>query len=80
MTKRMGLLALALILSTFAFAGSPQPAQAICTGPLCFASPGCCYNWQCDSWCGGRGLGICGGTPQTGGGCCSCAGYGGSES
>ena len=74
MTKRFGFLALALILSAFAFAGSPQPAQAVCTGPLCFASPGCCFDWQCASWCQSKGLGAphCGGTPSTGGGCCSC--------
>jgi hypothetical protein len=74
MIKRMGMLAFALALSAFAFAGSTQPAQAICTGPLCFASPGCCYDFQCDKWCGGRGLGLCDGTPENGGGCCYCGG------
>ena len=76
MIKRMGMLAFALTLSAFAFAGSTQPAQAICTGPLCFASPGCCYAFQCAEWCKNKGLGAphCGGTPANGGGCCSCAG------
>ncbi|HSG40706.1 MAG TPA: hypothetical protein VLE27_13780 [Thermoanaerobaculia bacterium] len=76
MIKRMGMLAVAFTLSAFAFAGSSQPAQAVCTGPLCFASPGCCFDWQCAEWCKLEGLGApkCGGTPQTGGGCCSCEG------
>ena len=72
MIKRMGMLAFALTLSAFALAGSTQPAQAVCKGPDCFASPGCCFNWQCDEWCGGKDLGLCDGTPENGGGCCYC--------
>lgn len=74
MKKRVGLLLLAMALSFLALATTSQPVQAVCTGPQCFASPGCCFNWQCDSWCGGAGLGRCGGTPQNGGGCCYCPG------
>lgn len=74
MKKRIGLFLLAAILTVLAIASTSQPALAICTGPLCYASPGCCFNWQCDSWCGGAGLGRCGGTPQNGGGCCYCNG------
>lgn len=81
MKKRMSMFLFAVALSAAALSSASSPAaQAICTGPLCFASPGCCYNFQCDSWCGGRGLGLCGGTPKDGGGCCYCAGEVGAES
>jgi hypothetical protein len=64
--KRMGMFVLALVLTLAALAVDVQTAAAVCQKPPCFASPGCCFNWQCDSWCGGLGLGICGGE------CCSC--------
>lgn len=69
MKKTIRFFALALALMTVAFAGGPvRNAEAICQRPACFASPGCCFNWQCDSFCGGRGLGLCGGE------CCECQG------
>ena len=75
MTKRIGLLALALILSAAAVAttghAAPRPA---CLKPDCFASPGCCKNVECDAWCGGTGLGFCQGVSGNYGGCCVCVG------
>ena len=72
MTKRVAMFLFAVALSALAFSTTSQPLNAICTGPYCIASPGCCLNSQCDSWCGGTGLGRCSGTPQNGGGCCYC--------
>jgi hypothetical protein len=70
--KRIGMLVLALVLTLTALAFGPAPTQAAaCQPPDCFASPGCCFDRQCDEWCGGRGLGICQGAPS---GCCACAG------
>lgn len=75
MKKRMGLLLLAIVLTTIAFVSGPEPAQASrCLEPDCFASPGCCFDWQCDSWCGGRGFGWCQGADPEFGGCCACVG------
>ena len=74
MKTRIGLFLVALALTAAAILGPPQSAEAACKPPYCFASPGCCFAWQCDDWCGLPGMGICGGGGQ--GGCCSCAGWG----
>lgn len=75
MIKRMGMLAFALALSAAAMTttgyAAPKPA---CQKPDCFASPGCCKNVECDAWCGGAGLGYCGGVFGNEGGCCECVG------
>lgn len=75
MKKRLGLLLLALALTTVAFVSSPVTVEAsACQEPDCFASPGCCFNRQCDQWCGGYGLGFCEGVSGKWGGCCICVG------
>jgi len=71
--KRMGLLLLTLALTATAFVSRPQPARAsACLEPACFVTPGCCFDWQCDAFCGGRGLGVCQGADEEFGGCCAC--------
>src|SRR5260370_38458969 len=52
-------------------AAGPPSAPALqklsfCKPPACFASPGCCTGEQCDSWCGGPGLGAWGGNGSGG--------------
>lgn len=72
--KRMMMVVFALALSAAALTTAPKTAEAACLQPACFASPSCCRDSQCDSWCGGSGLGYCqGATPQNGG-CCACLG------
>jgi hypothetical protein len=69
--KRMAMFVLALALAMTAMVTAPAET-AQCLEPACFASPGCCYNWQCDDWCNAKGAGYCqGATPQFGG-CCVC--------
>jgi hypothetical protein len=71
--KRITLFLFALGLSAAALASAPPfPKLSICRPPACFASPGCCFGESCDTWCGGAGLGRCGGNGS--GGCCWCAG------
>ncbi|HEX4963279.1 MAG TPA: hypothetical protein VF173_20785 [Thermoanaerobaculia bacterium] len=72
--KRMTLFLFALGLSAAAFASAP-PFQklGVCRPPACFASPSCCSGEQCDTWCGGAGLGACSGSGISGG-CCYCIG------
>ncbi len=75
MKNRLSLFLLALILVASAFVSAPPPvAAASCIEPACFASPGCCFDRQCDSWCGGTGFGWCQGSNGIYGGCCACAG------
>jgi hypothetical protein len=65
----------AATLAAAALVSGPSKAEAKrCLEPACFASPGCCYDWQCDSWCGGTGLGWCQGSNGIYGGCCACVG------
>lgn len=72
MKTRMSLFLAALALSAVAFVSASGTAQARkCQAPECFASPGCCYDYECDEWCEGKGLGRCEGGGQ--GGCCYCA-------
>ena len=68
--KKVAKLGLALSLLAVSF-GLQPPAEAAprCNPPACFASPGCCFNWQCDAFCGGTGLGYCGASE-----CCTCQG------
>jgi len=68
MTRLVKLGILMLSLGAIAIAGPVSTAQA-CNAPACFASPGCCANRDCDSFCGGRGLGFCGASQ-----CCTCQG------
>lgn len=64
------LFVLGLSLIAVAVAGQAPTAEASqCIPPACFASPGCCFDRQCDDFCGGRGLGVCGQSQ-----CCTCAG------
>lgn len=73
MNKKLGLFLLALVLTVAAFVSAPPAAEAArCIEPACFASPGCCFNFQCNEWCGGYGLGACSGGGL--GGCCYCVG------
>jgi len=60
-----------LALAALASISAPKPAaMAACVPPACFASPGCCLDRQCGSWCESTGGGIphCGGN-GSGGGC-----------
>jgi hypothetical protein len=68
--KRMGLILLAVVLSATALAGGPAKAapRSSCNPPACFASPGCCLDSQCASWCESRGFA----NPVCQGGCCAC--------
>ncbi|HEV8581476.1 MAG TPA: hypothetical protein VGX68_20620 [Thermoanaerobaculia bacterium] len=73
MKSRIGLFLAAVALVGAALVSGPTKAEASrCIEPACFASPGCCFDWQCDSWCGGSGFGLCSGGGT--GGCCYCAG------
>ena len=75
MKRRLGLFLLGLALTAAALVSRPETAEAApCRKPFCFASPGCCASWECDSWCGGTGLGICGPVVGGMGSCCSCSG------
>jgi hypothetical protein len=71
MKRKALFLVAAMALTAAALVSGPPAAEAApCRKPLCFASPGCCLNWECDDWCGGSGLGRCSGGGQ--GGCCYC--------
>jgi len=73
MKKRLGLFLLAVALTAAALVSGPSKAEAArCLRPDCLVSPGCCFDRECDSWCGGTGLGLCSGGGL--GGCCYCAG------
>ena len=69
--KRMAMFVLALALAMTAMATAPAET-AQCLEPACIASPGCCYDRQCDSWCGAVGAGYCQGATPKFGGCCVC--------
>ena len=74
--KRMGtLLALVLMLAVAMMSGTPTTAEAAaCQAPDCFASPGCCYWWECVEFCRETkgGLPYCEGVQGNEGGCCAC--------
>ena len=75
MKKRLGLFLLALVLAvTASVSGPPEAMASGCLEPACFASPGCCFDRQCDAWCGGSGFGWCQGATPKYGGCCVCVG------
>jgi len=76
MKKRVGLFLFAMALTAVTLVSRPKSAEASgCIRPWCFASPGCCAAWECDSWCGGVGLGVCRGVSGNQGSCCSCNGW-----
>jgi hypothetical protein len=68
--KRMGLILLAVVLSATALASGPAKAAPgpTCHPPACFASPGCCFDSDCVTYCAGRGSA----NPVCQGECCAC--------
>lgn len=74
MTKKVGLFLLATVLVALAMATTaPAPLEAKCLRPACFASPGCCFAYECASWCASTGGGTPGCSGGGQGGCCFCS-------